>query len=244
MSGNADFVPASLGALLSARSTSTSPWLVDLGDAAARIELSGRVLCNWWAKDAALLAELCDVAEGSRVGFQVPAHWRTLPLVLAAFGLGATVVLDARSDVDVLVTDAPHAAWAARTPEVLAVTLEPLALDFGAPLPAGVIDHAGEVRGMPDQLILDPRAAANGTVEDAGRTLSMDDLLYVTTQEAERGAKAQTSSIARETGLLAATAALMACDATGSLIVYRGHALEAGVAAQERVTRGADLPEL
>ena len=58
-----------------------------------RIELSGRVLANWAAKAANLLQEDLDVAPGSLVEVDLPTHWRAAYWLLAAWSVGAEVVV-------------------------------------------------------------------------------------------------------------------------------------------------------
>lgn len=79
--------------------------------AGERIELSARVLANWVAKAANLLQDDAAAGPGTTVGLGLPAHWRSLYWALAAWSVGATVVLgDAAAGADVLVTDSPSAA--------------------------------------------------------------------------------------------------------------------------------------
>ncbi|MGO2633841.1 MAG: TIGR03089 family protein, partial [Galactobacter sp.] len=148
--------------LLIRRGSNPRPLLVDASRPPARVELSGRVLANWWAKDLGLLSTEFSLGPGDRVEVRAAASWRTIPLVLAALTLGATVSEGTTDpeDADLVMADRLDDEVLA-APEVLAVATEPLALDFGTALPAGVVDHAAEVRAYPDQPMFDASAAAS-----------------------------------------------------------------------------------
>lgn len=232
----------------SARVASTAPALTDLSLPPARVELSGRVLVNWWAKDLGLLRDEFSLGPGSRVLFRTPAHWRTLPLALAALSLGATVLESATespADVELLVTHEPSAPGALEAPEILAVTLETLAADFGSALPAGVVDHAAEVRMYPDRLEASAGEAAQA--EWACHTASsnaqgtISELLGISSEEAAAGADGGTTSMSVEAGLLVAVAQLLATGAHGSLVLHDGPVPTPSVTAQERITRAGGL---
>jgi uncharacterized protein (TIGR03089 family) len=124
-----------------------------------RVELSARTLENWVAKTANLLMEEFDAGPGTRVGVQMPAHWRTATWLLATWTVGACAVVPPEPaetsadghyepEVDVVVTANPAAAVAAGVDPaaVVAVALPALATSFGAGLPAGALDGAAEVR--------------------------------------------------------------------------------------------------
>lgn len=239
-----DAAPASLGTWASARAASTSPALTDVSRPPARVELSGRVLVNWWAKDLGLLENEFSLEPGMRVLFRTPAHWRTLPLVLAALSLGATVLESgdiAAADVDLLITDQPTAADALDAPEILAVTLQTLAVDFGSALPAGVIDHAAEVRGYPDRLDLQEATASQARwVAGAGTAHSqgtLSEFLALAAAEGAAGAASATTSLPAASGALLATAQLLAAGSAGSVVLHDGAAPAEALSAQERITR-------
>lgn len=114
-----------------------------------RIELSARVLANWVAKAANLLVDELDVQPGDRVALALPPHWRAAYWLLAAWSVGAQVVVGDAQGALVVITDDPAAAPAG--PAVVAVTLPALARAWaGPPLPSGVIDEAAAVTGQPD----------------------------------------------------------------------------------------------
>ncbi|WGW10712.1 TIGR03089 family protein [Saxibacter everestensis] len=169
--------------LLARIRASSSPSIVWYGESAERIELSGRVLDNWVAKTANLLADELDVQPGDRVMLATGTHWRTLVFALAAWAVGAEVVTS-RADqgepgelprADVLFTTDP-VRYADRAETVLAVALPGLAMTFGGD-PGAALDYNTEVRNQPDVFTPlhpdDPAAAALSTVpagEAAPRT--------------------------------------------------------------------------
>lgn len=244
--------PTSLLGWAASRSRSTRPALVDVSAPPARIELSGRVLVNWWAKNVGLLRDELGLGPGGVVLLQLPASWRSVPLALAALSLGATVVEDTADHgperVDLLITDAPGAPGSpapatVEAGEVLAVASQPLAMDFGAPLPVGVLDHAAEVRAQPDHLDLSPEETAEAGFGRGLTTGTLEDLEALAAREAQV-AEGTVSSIPAERGVLAALAELLATGEAGALLLHAGDELDASTAAQERVTAtgGIRLP--
>jgi uncharacterized protein (TIGR03089 family) len=228
----ADGAGAALLRWAAQRSASTSPSLVDLSLPDARVELSGRVLVNWWAKNAGLLESEFGVGPGTRVAVEAPAHWRVLPIVLAALSLGATVGTHELPGAEVLVTTRPDSAAAHEAPELLAVTTAALAVAFGHPLPPHAIDHAAEVRAQPDRLMLTPARAEAGSWEHDGASLTLAGLLA----SGEPG-EGEVRELDVERGLLAAVVALARSGETGSVVLAPRGGLSERLRAQERVTR-------
>ncbi len=114
-----------------------------------RIELSARVLVNWVAKAANLLTGELDIEPGDRIALALPPHWRAAYWLLAAWSVGAQVVVGDLHDARVVITDDP--ASVPSGPAVVAVTLPALARAWaGAPLPAHALDEASTVTGQPD----------------------------------------------------------------------------------------------
>ena len=131
------------------------------GPGGERVELSARTLGNWVAKTANLLADELDVAEGDRVGIDLPAHWRTVVWLLATLAVGAEPVIgEGAGDCDLVVGGGPEAD--------VAVALPALATSFGAPLPDGVVDAATEVRRQPDAYVPADPGAGRGWLAAAG----------------------------------------------------------------------------
>lgn len=224
--------------LLQERSTSPRPLLVDVSGPTSRVELSGRVLGNWWAKNVGLLETEFSLSPGDLVVFTAAATWRTLPLALAALTLGAEVVEDeeASAEADLLVADTLDDA-ALQAPEILAVATAPLALDFGEPLPAGVVDHAAEVRSQPDQPQFDPSAAGQArwrTTDAAGDLSALQEAVASRTGE-------RVASVPRARGVVDAVVQVLAAGADGHVLLHDGEVPDAATAAQEGVT-GASRP--
>lgn len=104
------------------------------------------MLDNWVSKTTNLLVEELDAGPGTRVLLDLPPHWRAVVWALAAWRVGATVVLDpAAADVDVVVSDRPAALDLLRGAGVVAVALPALARRFDGDLPAGAMDAAQSV---------------------------------------------------------------------------------------------------
>jgi uncharacterized protein (TIGR03089 family) len=157
-------------AVLSRLREATSPRLVWYGPD-GRIELSGRVFDNWVAKTANLLVEELDAGAGTRVELDLPVHWKSLVWALACWQVGAVLVpapapagTDPRpaSGADLVVTSAEREV---APPAVhVAVALGALALRWPAPLPAGAVDYAAEVRSYGDYF-------ADAVAQDASTVL-------------------------------------------------------------------------
>jgi uncharacterized protein (TIGR03089 family) len=157
-------------AVLSRLREATSPRLVWYGPD-GRIELSGRVFDNWVAKTANLLVEELDAGTGTRVELDLPVHWKSLVWALACWQVGAVLAPTPAppgtgpgpaSAVDLVVTSAEREVV---PPAVqVAVALGALALRWPAPLPAGAVDYAAEVRSYGDYF-------ADAVTQDASTVL-------------------------------------------------------------------------
>ncbi|WP_298460411.1 TIGR03089 family protein [uncultured Cellulomonas sp.] len=135
--------PAPLPALVDTLAASGgSPRLTAYDADGERVELSGAVLANWVAKTTNLLVEELDVAPGSTVRLDLPAHWRTLVWAMATWRAGGCVVLGQQDGTDVVVTDRPEPGVA---DAVVAVALPALARRFDGTLPPGAVDAAAAV---------------------------------------------------------------------------------------------------
>ena len=140
----------------------TSPRLTWYGPDAERVELSGRVLDNWVAKTSNLLQDELDAEPGTRLRLDLPAHWKSVILALAAWQLGMEVVFgDAEAELLATADPAPGAAQGAFD-AVVAVALPALAMRWPGELPTGVVDYAAEVRSHGDVFMahVDPEAVA------------------------------------------------------------------------------------
>jgi uncharacterized protein (TIGR03089 family) len=157
---------------------STSPRLTWYGPDSERVELSGRVLDNWVAKTSNLLQDELDAEPGTRLRLDLPAHWKSMILALAAWQLGMEVVLGS-GEAQVLATDEPGNSAPAEYDAVMAVPLPALAMRWPGSLPPGVVDYAAEVRSHGDVYMAhtDPDASGPAVVTSAGTALPHSDLL-------------------------------------------------------------------
>ncbi|MGO3152519.1 MAG: TIGR03089 family protein [Galactobacter sp.] len=223
--------------LLTRRDGSPRPLLVDASLPPARVELSGRVLANWWAKNLGLLSTEFSLSPGDRVEFQAAASWRTVPLALAALTLGATVSENSveAADTDLVITDHLDDKILA-APEVLAVATEPLALHFGTALPAGVVDHAAEVRAHPDQPMFDASAAASSRLSPVPGEEPTAGLDWLADAAHRSSGMDQVVSLSTGHGVLAAAIQVLAAGETGHVVLHAGATPDERLAAQEGIT--------
>ncbi len=148
----------------------TSPRLTWYGPDAERVELSGRVLDNWVAKTSNLLQDELDAEPGTRLRLDLPAHWKSVILALAAWQLGMEVVFgDAEAELLATADPAPGAAQGAFD-AVVAVALPALAMRWPGELPTGVVDYAAEVRSHGDVFMahVDPEGSRRAVLDAAG----------------------------------------------------------------------------
>lgn len=149
---------------------STSPRLTWYGPDAERVELSGRVLENWVAKTSNLLQDELDAEPGTRLRLDLPAHWKSVILALAAWQLGMEVVFG-DAEADLLATAEPAAGAALGAFDaVVAVALPALAMRWPGELPTGVVDYAAEVRSHGDVFMphVDPEPSRRAVLTAAG----------------------------------------------------------------------------
>ena len=158
---------------------STSPRLTWYGPDAERVELSGRVLDNWVAKTSNLLQDELDAEPGTRIRLDLPAHWKSVIIALAAWQLGMEVVLgDAEAELLATADPAPGAAQGAFD-AVVAVALPALAMRWQGELPSGVVDYAAEVRSHGDVFMahVDPEGSRRAVLDAAGAEHTHSGLL-------------------------------------------------------------------
>lgn len=158
---------------------STSPRLTWYGPDSERVELSGRVLDNWVAKTSNLLQDELDAEPGTRLRLDLPAHWKSMVLALAAWQLGMEVVFD-EAEAELLATDDPaRGAAQGAFDAVLAVPLPALAMRWPGELPTGVVDYAAEVRSHGDVFMphVDPEPSRPAVLEAAGTAHTHGSLL-------------------------------------------------------------------
>ncbi|MFJ2618797.1 TIGR03089 family protein [Glutamicibacter sp. NPDC087344] len=167
--------------LLAPHRASASPWLTWYGASGERIELSGRVFDNWVAKSANLLAEIFDLEQGQVVVIDLPTHWKSLVLALAALHHGATLLPADHPDASEAVlwmTQNPADPAIPGTAEILAVNPAALALSFGAELGPVAEDFNASVRSFADQFY--PSSVDGSVVAVAG--LSLQELFAAKAQ--------------------------------------------------------------
>jgi uncharacterized protein (TIGR03089 family) len=168
---------------------SPRPVLTWYGDAGERVELTGPALAQWLSKSANLLVEELDAGPGYRVLLDLPGHWRAVVWALAAWRVGACVVVgpgaapgtgtahDEGSGpaADAVLTTSPSSFPGRRG--VVAVALPALARSFPDPLPDGVIDGAA-VLAYGDALGYVPPASVTApALEGPSGTASHADLV-------------------------------------------------------------------
>lgn len=183
--GSSRSIPALLRRLMD--DDPTAPRLTFYGEryveTGERVELSARVLSTWVAKTANLLEEEFEVGPGSVVAIDLPTHWRTLVFQLAAWSTGAVVRLGAGRPADVLVSaDADTLVRAVQrnaSVERIAVSLAPLATNFGAPVPDGALDYSRVITGYGDTYspLLEPGPEDPALETADGSTLTHSELL-------------------------------------------------------------------
>jgi uncharacterized protein (TIGR03089 family) len=157
----------------------TSPRLTWYGPESERVELSGRVLDNWVAKTSNLLQDELDAEPGTRLRLDLPAHWKSLIMALAAWQLGMEVVFD-EAEAELLATGDPGPGVAQGAFDaVLAVALPALAMRWPGELPTGVVDYAAEVRSHGDVFMphVDPEAERRAVLGAAGTAHTHGELL-------------------------------------------------------------------
>jgi uncharacterized protein (TIGR03089 family) len=117
-----------------------------------RVELSARVLANWVAKAANLLQDDLDAAPATTVGLDLPAHWRAFYWALAAWSVGATVLVgNGAATADVVVTTDPQSAATVAEAAGLTVLVTLPMLARGNPDAAvDVVDEARSLAGFAD----------------------------------------------------------------------------------------------
>ena len=207
-----------------------------------RIELSAKVLANWVSKAANALQDEWDVGPGSTVRLALPPHWRALYWALAAWSVGATVVVDgpdadaagATKEADVVITDSPDRAAAA--PAGVLVTLAGLARSATVPVPAGLMDEARELSTHGDQFT----AWDEPVDDDPALRVGGEDTAYaevVPATDWPRGSRVHLAAADLPTVLTQALAAWMV---DGSVVLSRG-AEPAGGRADRLAAEGVTL---
>ncbi len=225
------------------------------GEHDERVELSAKLLVNWVSKTSNLLVQELDAELGFRIGLALPAHWRSVVWLLAAWNIGAHAIVfpepvpgapvdtEALSDValaphelDALVTDRPSSPPpGTQEGQLIVVALPALATRFTAEdVPTGAVDAASDVRLQPDFFpgVPRPPAAGDPALTVGGLTVTYGDLLpqayaVIAAQKTEGAVRLLTGA-----GPEHAVADYLAPLATGGSVVLH-HDL-AGLSAEQR----------
>lgn len=198
-----------------------------------RVELSAKVLANWVNKAGNLLQDDAAAGPGTTVGLDLPTHWRACYWALAAWSVGAAVVLgDDAHGADVLVTDDPQHA-ADHPADAVLVTLPALARAHprAAVAPAAV-DEARELATHGDQLF----ALAEPEAADPALSLDGHDTPYgsLVREEPDWGSAPR---VALRGGLVTVLVqSLSAWSQGGSIVLSRGASPDPNRLTSEGVT--------
>lgn len=168
----------SLPSLIDSPALGPRPFLTWYGADGERIELSATVTANWVAKTVNLLVEEYDAAPGTLVHLDLPPHWRTAVWALAAWRVGAGLVLgdpaskDVPKRAEIIVTDRPEevAAGAGTFDDIIAQVLPSLARQFDGTLPPGSLDAARAVGSYADVIGYSPVAEPSAPAVVVGST--------------------------------------------------------------------------
>jgi uncharacterized protein (TIGR03089 family) len=216
---------------------------------AERVELSGHVLDNWVTKTANLLVEEYDAGPGSRILLDLPVHWRTVVWAIAAWRVGASVVLPPSTGrLNLVVTDRPSEHSGV---DVVAVALPALARSFEGELPVGAVDSTGAVMTYGDVLTWMPEPDPIGpALEHGGPNVRHDHLVRWGTEVLTRHGGARPGGrVLVETGddrgpLADVLGIMLAVYATDGSIVLRHDAADVSTARlveTELITDQVDL---
>jgi uncharacterized protein (TIGR03089 family) len=153
---------------------SAAPRLTWYGPAGERIELSGRVLDNWAAKTSNLLVEELEAETGTRIRLDLPAHWKSAVIALAAWQAGA-VLVDGEADL-------VFSAGANGTPPIgatrIVVALGALELAYRGELSPADVDYAALVRQFADSFDpFEPPSPDDDAVRLGGEACTQTELL-------------------------------------------------------------------
>ena len=117
-----------------------------------RVELSARVLANWVAKAGNMLQDDLDGSPATTVGLDLPAHWRAFYWALAAWSVGATVVVGNGADTSdtVVTTDHHTAEQVAENAGLPVLVTLPMLAAANLDAPRDVVDEARELANYGD----------------------------------------------------------------------------------------------
>jgi uncharacterized protein (TIGR03089 family) len=117
-----------------------------------RVELSARVLANWVAKAGNMLQDDLDGAPATTLGLDLPAHWRAFYWALAAWSVGATVVVGNGADTcdTVITTDHRTAVQVAENAGLPVLVTLPMLAAGSLDAATYVVDEARELPNYGD----------------------------------------------------------------------------------------------
>lgn len=214
---------------------SSSPRLTWYGPGGERIELSGRVLDNWVAKTSNFLSEELDAERGTRVRLELPAHWKSAVVALAAWQVGAVVLAgsdQSPADITFIGPDRAHDGAPATGGEVtsrspgarVAVALGALDMSFPGGLAAGMYDYAALVRQFADSYEpFDPPVQEDEALRTRDTMLTQADLLGRFASAEADGARILVTAAQ---GLLGAVAQMLGAWAAGGSVVLVHESVE------------------
>ncbi|WP_051274946.1 TIGR03089 family protein [Cellulomonas sp. URHD0024] len=161
------------------RQSGPSPRVTWYGDDDERVELTAAELDSWVGRTTNLLVQELGASPGTRVGLDLPGHWRSIVWALAVWRSGSCLVLgQPTAPVDIAVTN--DLALAPAAERTIAVALPAGARRFGAPLPPDAIDAAAVLPDHPDEVVAETPVAPSASAIDDGERVSFEHLLAPT----------------------------------------------------------------
>jgi uncharacterized protein (TIGR03089 family) len=115
-----------------------------------RSELSAKSLANWVAKTHFLLIDELGLGAGDVALVDLPAHWISVPPLLACCTAGLEIVTSPARATVAFVSPAT-ASRAGGVPDVYAIAPDSAAVGLGDAVPDGVSDFVTAVRPQPDK---------------------------------------------------------------------------------------------
>ncbi|MGH3500081.1 MAG: TIGR03089 family protein [Nocardioidaceae bacterium] len=238
-------VPSALAQALSA--DPSRPLVTFYDDATGeRIELSVATFDNWVNKLTNLYSDELMLDPGDAIGVQLPVHWQSTVILVAAWTAGLRATMPATSDaaLHIVGPDAVRRDEPTGSQAMLATSLRPLGAPFDEPLPPGWLDFAREVPPQPD-VLLAPAAATPEQVAinwSASETMDQAGLVsrgYETSDEMGLHAGGRLVTDHNPADPAGVLPALVAPLVTGSSVVLVAHADDATkqrIALQEKAT--------
>lgn len=236
--------PTVVAALASALRDDPGRPLVTFYDGATgeRIELSVKTFDNWVSKIANLLTDELMLDPGETIDVQLPPHWQSTVLLVAAWTAGLHVSLTGAGDAALTVVGPDALLRADRLHgQVVVCSLRPMGGPVLEPLPAGWLDFAAEVPPQPDALLNPSTVGADdvATLGLTGPTTHAELVAQGLAEAAElgltKGGRLITdANPARPSGLVPALVAPIVADAAVVIVANTDATARAAIADQER----------